>query len=229
MFTKTTLAAAALLSMAVAIPMQQLNKRDVTWETKTHWDVTTIDVTTTVWLGPGETAPAGAETAAAGGDNTHVGHHHHKSKKTSTIQSTVTVQPASPSSPPEQSSPYVAPTPTPSTPAPAPAPTTTPAASPSPSPQPSPPPPIQHCDCHRTTPDAERPPRGWCAQVSLPGHICAVVMTTLVLEGWSSALDPQHSVLEQVDRVLALSDSSWGRRVASAVDHVVASGASMAL
>ena len=36
-----------------------------------------------------------------------------------------------------------------------------------------------------------------CAQVNMPGHICAVVVTTLVLEGWSSKLDPKHSVLEQ--------------------------------
>jgi hypothetical protein len=35
-------------------------------------------------------------------------------------------------------------------------------------------------------------------QVSLPGHICAVVVTTLVLEGWSNKLDPDHSVLSQV-------------------------------
>lgn len=32
-------------------------------------------------------------------------------------------------------------------------------------------------------------------QVSLPGHICAVVVTTMVLEGWSNKLDPDHSVL----------------------------------
>lgn len=35
-------------------------------------------------------------------------------------------------------------------------------------------------------------------KVSLPGHICAVVVTTLVLEGWSNKLDPHHSVLTQV-------------------------------
>ena len=41
----------------------------------------------------------------------------------------------------------------------------------------------------------------------MPGHICAVVVTTLVLEGWSSQLDPRHSVLEQVRnlQVLAIS------------------------
>ncbi|KAK9788286.1 hypothetical protein WJX73_008757 [Symbiochloris irregularis] len=60
-------------------------------------------------------------------------------------------------------------------------------------------------------------------QVSLPGHICAVVMTTLVLEGWSSALDPDHSVLEQVDRVLSLKESSWGRRIGQAVDQLISS------
>ncbi len=32
----------------------------------------------------------------------------------------------------------------------------------------------------------------------MPGHICAVVVTTLVLEGWSNKLDPSHSVLVQV-------------------------------
>ena len=31
----------------------------------------------------------------------------------------------------------------------------------------------------------------------MPGHICAVVVTTLVLEGWSSKLDPSHSVMDQ--------------------------------
>lgn len=35
-------------------------------------------------------------------------------------------------------------------------------------------------------------------QVSLPGQICAVLVTTLVLEGWSNRLAPDHSVLGQV-------------------------------
>jgi aarF domain-containing kinase len=35
-------------------------------------------------------------------------------------------------------------------------------------------------------------------QVNMPGHICAVVVTTLILEGWSHKLDPSHSVLMQV-------------------------------
>ncbi|KAL0049468.1 hypothetical protein WJX82_003073 [Trebouxia sp. C0006] len=34
--------------------------------------------------------------------------------------------------------------------------------------------------------------------VSLPGHICAVVVTTLVLEGWSSKLDPDQSIMDDI-------------------------------
>ena len=41
-------------------------------------------------------------------------------------------------------------------------------------------------------------------QVNLPGHICAVVVTTLVLEGWSHALDPAHSSLTEVKRIISL-------------------------
>jgi len=40
--------------------------------------------------------------------------------------------------------------------------------------------------------------------VSLPGHICATVVTTLVLEGWSHQLDPAHSTLSEVRRVIAM-------------------------
>ena len=36
----------------------------------------------------------------------------------------------------------------------------------------------------------------------MPGHICAVVVTTLVLEGWSSKLDPSHSVMDQARSAL---------------------------
>ena len=38
--------------------------------------------------------------------------------------------------------------------------------------------------------------------VSLPGHICATVVTTLVLEGWSHQLDPAHSTLSEVRRII---------------------------
>ncbi|KAL0040620.1 hypothetical protein WJX77_012568 [Trebouxia sp. C0004] len=38
--------------------------------------------------------------------------------------------------------------------------------------------------------------------VSLPGHICAVVVTTLVLEGWSSKLDPDQSIMDDIKQVV---------------------------
>jgi aarF domain-containing kinase len=40
--------------------------------------------------------------------------------------------------------------------------------------------------------------------VNMPGHICATVVTTLVLEGWSHQLDPAHSTLSEVKRIIAM-------------------------
>jgi hypothetical protein len=42
------------------------------------------------------------------------------------------------------------------------------------------------------------PATAFAVQVSLPGQICAVLVTTLVLEGWSNRLAPDYSVLGQV-------------------------------
>lgn len=39
--------------------------------------------------------------------------------------------------------------------------------------------------------------------VSLPGHISATVVATLVLEGWSHELDPSHSAMSEVKRIIA--------------------------
>jgi aarF domain-containing kinase len=58
-------------------------------------------------------------------------------------------------------------------------------------------------------------------QVSLPGHICAVVVTTLVLEGWSSKLDPGHSTLQEVQKIVRSDRNSWPKRAAQAVDHAL--------
>ncbi|KAK9808945.1 hypothetical protein WJX72_006758 [[Myrmecia] bisecta] len=58
-------------------------------------------------------------------------------------------------------------------------------------------------------------------EVVLPGHICAVVVTTLVLEGWSSKLDPAHSILGQVETLVAADAASWGERIAAAVDEIM--------
>ena len=51
--------------------------------------------------------------------------------------------------------------------------------------------------------------------VSLPGHICAAVVTTLVLEGWSHQLDPAHSTLNEVKRIIALKKGETKARKAA--------------
>ena len=52
-------------------------------------------------------------------------------------------------------------------------------------------------------------------QVSLPGHICAVVVTTLVLEGWSSKLNPEQSIMDDIGHALhASQSSSWKQHLA---------------
>lgn len=56
-------------------------------------------------------------------------------------------------------------------------------------------------------------------EVTLPGHICAVLVTTLVLEGWSSELAPDHSVLEQVRTVVAMDTKNWRERLNTTVDN----------
>lgn len=58
-------------------------------------------------------------------------------------------------------------------------------------------------------------------QVNLPGHICAVVVTTLVLEGWSNKLDPDHSVLQQVQGMFEPVAHKWHDRICHVVDQVM--------
>jgi aarF domain-containing kinase len=60
--------------------------------------------------------------------------------------------------------------------------------------------------------------------VSLPGHICAVVVTTLILEGWSNKLAPDHSVLSQVQGMFSPAMYSWHDRMDSVVDLVMDRG-----
>lgn len=54
--------------------------------------------------------------------------------------------------------------------------------------------------------------------MSLPGHICAVVVTTLVLESWSNRLDPAHSPLNQVEAIVAPEVTPMGRHINAAAD-----------
>ncbi|KAI8469109.1 MAG: hypothetical protein J3K34DRAFT_459528 [Monoraphidium minutum] len=60
--------------------------------------------------------------------------------------------------------------------------------------------------------------------VSLPGHICAVVVTTLVLEGWSNKLDPEFSVLSQVQGMFEPATRAWHERICHSVDLVMERG-----
>ena len=53
----------------------------------------------------------------------------------------------------------------------------------------------------------------------LIGHICAVLVTVLVLEGWSSALKPEHSVLTEVKNLVAVDTSSWMERLSVCVEQ----------
>ena len=56
-------------------------------------------------------------------------------------------------------------------------------------------------------------------EVTLPGHICAVLVTVLVLEGWSSQLAPERSLLEEVKAVFATDTRSWRERMSLVVDR----------
>lgn len=58
-------------------------------------------------------------------------------------------------------------------------------------------------------------------EVTLPGHICAVLVTILVLEGWSSRLAPERSVLECVKGAMAMDRRSWRERLSTSVDEWV--------
>ncbi len=56
--------------------------------------------------------------------------------------------------------------------------------------------------------------------VSLPGHICAMVVTTLVLEGWSSRLDPNQSIMDDIKHVVhADSKPPWQKYFAQLMQH----------
>ena len=57
--------------------------------------------------------------------------------------------------------------------------------------------------------------------VSLPGHIAGCVVTTLILEGWSNKLAPEHSVLSQVQSMFSPALLPWGSRIDSVVDTVM--------
>jgi hypothetical protein len=77
---------------------------------------------------------------------------------------------------------------------------------------------------HRSrTPRSER--RGPQPPTPCPCRAAAgCVVTTLILEGWSNKLAPEHSVLVQVQNMFSPALLPWGDRITSVVDVVMDRG-----
>lgn len=58
-------------------------------------------------------------------------------------------------------------------------------------------------------------------QVHLKGVVSTVVITTMVLEGWSTKLNPEIRIVEALKEILP---SAWGERVGKTVDRVCSPG-----
>ena len=54
-------------------------------------------------------------------------------------------------------------------------------------------------------------------QVNLKGVVSAVVVTTLVLEGWSTKLDPEIRIMDALKDTLPVSWSERSRRIADKI------------
>lgn len=126
-----TFAASALFMLGNAVPLNN-GKRDIVWVTEVETAITTVPVTTTVWVDPtGAAAPA----APSSYDHDH-GHRHahsHSSQPAAPAQPTTSPEPAAasdeaPAAPASQEAPSSSQSPAPYV---APAPTTTAAAQPS--------------------------------------------------------------------------------------------------
>mmetsp|Transcript_17883 Transcript_17883/g.50062 ORF Transcript_17883/g.50062 Transcript_17883/m.50062 type:complete len:419 (+) Transcript_17883:176-1432(+) len=58
-------------------------------------------------------------------------------------------------------------------------------------------------------------------KVTIPGHICAVLVTALVLESWSGELDSEHSVAAHLKDTIGKRTLGWRESVPVSVDHVM--------
>ena len=65
-------------------------------------------------------------------------------------------------------------------------------------------------------------PSPCCVQVHLQGVVSTVVITTMVLEGWSTKLDPDIRILDTLRDILP---TAWHERAGRGVDRVMSSGA----
>ncbi len=62
--------------------------------------------------------------------------------------------------------------------------------------------------------------------MTLRSSVSTVVVTSLVLEGWSSKLDPDVRILETMREMLA---TDWADRMSRTVDRIMNSGQTMEL
>ncbi len=58
-------------------------------------------------------------------------------------------------------------------------------------------------------------------QVTLKSAVSTIVVTTLVLEGWSAKLDPDLRILDTMRDMLG---NDWSERISKTVDRIMASG-----
>lgn len=63
-------------------------------------------------------------------------------------------------------------------------------------------------------------------QVNLKGVVSTVVVTTMVLEGWSTKLNPDIKIMDALRDILPM---SWNERIARTVDKQVMSDAMLGL
>ncbi len=59
-------------------------------------------------------------------------------------------------------------------------------------------------------------------QITLRSSVSTVLVSSLVLEGWSSKLDPHVKILDSMRELLA---ADWADRISLAVDKIMASNA----
>jgi aarF domain-containing kinase len=62
-------------------------------------------------------------------------------------------------------------------------------------------------------------------QVNLKGVVSTVVVTTMVLEGWSTKLNPDIKIMDALRDILPM---SWNERIARTTDKVMQSDAVIA-
>lgn len=63
-------------------------------------------------------------------------------------------------------------------------------------------------------------------RVTLPGQICSCLFTVFLLEGWSSKLDPEHSIMDQIKSLLRKLDWSLERHIKDGAQKVLIDGIS---